>query len=92
MSSLTDLYAATMTVSQSVNAVASAITASASPQFLAGTFTVSNLNTRYPPSTTAPGTIAVVSDASSPTWHSTLAGGGSTFSLALNTGANWIAG
>lgn len=52
--------------------------------------TVAQLNTDYPPASW-PGAVAYVTDATSPTWHGTLTGGGTVKCLAFCNGSNWIA-
>lgn len=52
--------------------------------------TVAALNSTYPPAS-YPGCICYVTDATAPTWHSTLVGGAAVQCLAFSNGTNWIA-
>lgn len=54
-------------------------------------FTVSDLNTNFPPSGATEGNICYVTDALNPVWRQTLVGGGGQICLAFSTDVAWIA-
>jgi hypothetical protein len=57
---------------------------------ISGSFTVSQLNTMFPPASTAIGARAAVTDATAPTFLAVLTGGGSVVCPAFNNGVAWV--
>jgi hypothetical protein len=57
---------------------------------ISGTFTVSQLNTMFPPASTAAGARAAVTDATSPTFLAVLTGSGTVVAPAFNNGVAWV--